>query len=75
MLGVSSLVAGTASVALTAVSVCAVICLTRVVMIGGIGARDQITAVGSAGFLVLASIAATTSSLRGLRAIRTAPGA
>jgi hypothetical protein len=72
-LTVSSVVAVTASVALAAITTCAVICVTRVLMIGGTGVRDQMTAVGAVSFLLLASAAATTSSVRGLRAVRTPP--
>ena len=71
MLTVSSVVAITASVALAAVTACAVICVTRVLMIGGFGVRDEMTAIGPVCFLVLASTAAATSSVRGFRAIRT----
>jgi hypothetical protein len=72
-LTVSSVVAVTASVALAAITVCAVICVTRVVMIGGIGIRDVTIAIGSVCFLLLASTAAVTSSVRVLRAVRTRP--
>ena len=75
MLTVSSAVALTASVALAAITACAVICVTRVLMIGGIGVRDEMTAIGPVCFLLLASAAAATSSVRGLRAVRTGPGA
>ncbi len=75
ILAVSSLVAVTASVALAALTACAVICVTRVLMIGGIGVRDEMTAIGPVCFLLLASAAAVTSSVRGLHAIRTRPGA
>lgn len=74
MLSVSSVVAAGASVALAAITACALICVTRVLMIGGIGVRDEITAIGPVCFLLLTSTAALTSSLRGLRAIRTSPG-
>jgi hypothetical protein len=73
MLTVSSVVAVTASLALSAITACAVICVTRVLMIGGIGVRDQMTAIGPVCFLLLASTAAATSSVRGLRAVRTGP--
>jgi hypothetical protein len=75
MLTVSSLVAVNASAALVAVSASAVICVTRVLMIGGIGFRDELTAIGAVGFLLFASAAAATSSVRGLRAVRGAPSA
>lgn len=75
MLTVSSVVAVTASVALAAITACAVICVTRVLMIGGIGVRDEMTAIGPVCFLLLASTAAATSSVRGLRAVRTRPDA
>jgi hypothetical protein len=75
MLTVSSVVAATASAALAAITACAVICATRVLIIGGIGIRDEMTAIGTVCFLVLASTAAATSSVRGLRAVRTGPGA
>lgn len=75
MLTVSSVVAVTATVALTAITACAVICVTRVLMVGNIGVRDQITAIGPVCFLLLASTAAATSSVRGLRAVRTGSGA
>jgi hypothetical protein len=75
MLTVSSLVAVNATVALVAVSASAVICVTRVLMIGGIGFRDELTAIGAVGFLLFASAAAATSSVRGLRAVRGAPSA
>jgi hypothetical protein len=73
MLTVSSVVAVTATVALAAITACAVICVTRVLMIGGIGARDTMTAIGPVGFLLLPSVAAATSSLRAVRAITTRP--
>ncbi len=73
MLTVSSVVAVTATVALAAITACAVICVTRVLMIGGIGVRDEMTAIGPVCFLLLASTAAATSSVRGLRALRTGP--
>jgi hypothetical protein len=72
MLTVSSVVAVPASVALAAITACAVICVTRVLMIGGTGVRDDMTATGLVCFLLLASAAAATSSLRGLRTLRTA---
>ena len=75
MLTVSSVVAGTASLALAAITACAVICVTRVLMIGGIGIRDEMTAIAPVCFLLLATAAATTSSVRGMRAVRTGPGA
>lgn len=75
MLTVSSVVALTASVALAAITACAVICTTRVLMIGGIGVRDEMTAIGPVCFLLLASASAATSSVRGLRAARTQPSA
>ncbi len=75
LLAVSSVVAGTASVALAAITACTLICVTRVLMIGGIGVRDGMTAIGPVCFLLLASTAATTSSIRGLRALRTRPDA
>jgi hypothetical protein len=75
MLTVSSVVAVAASVALAAISACAVICVTRVLMIGGIGVRDELTAIGPVCFLILASTAAAASSARGLRALRTRPDA
>ena len=75
MLTVSSVVAVTASVALTALTACAVICVTRVLMIGGIGVRDEMTAIGPVCFLLLACAAAAASSIRGLRAVTTRPGA
>ena len=75
LLTVSSVVAVTASVALAAITACAVICVTRVLMIGGIGVRDEMTAIGPVCFLLLASTAAATSSVRGLRAVRTGPDA
>ncbi len=75
MLTVSSVVAVTASVALAAITACAVICVTRVLMIGGIGVRDEMTAIGPVCFLLLASTSAATSSVRGLRAVRTGPSA
>ena len=72
-LTMSSVVAATASVALAALTACAVICVTRVLMIGDIGVRDEVTAIGPVCFLLLASAASATSSVRGLRAIRTRP--
>ena len=66
MLTMSSVVAATASVALAALTACAVICVTRVLMIGGIGVRDEVTAIGPVCFLLLASAASATSSVRGL---------
>jgi hypothetical protein len=75
MLTVSSVVALTASVALAAITACAVICVTRVLMVGGIVVRDEMTALGPVCFLLVASAAAATSSVRGLRAVRTGPGA
>jgi hypothetical protein len=75
MLTVSSVVAVAASVALAAIAACAVICVTRVLMIGGIGARDEMTAIGPVCFLLLAGTAAATSSARGLCALRTRPDA
>jgi hypothetical protein len=76
VLTVSSVVAATASAALAAITACAVICVTRVLIIGGIGVRDKMTAIGPVCFLVLASTAAATSSVRGLRAaLTTGPGA
>jgi hypothetical protein len=72
LLCVSSLVAVGASVALAALTSCAVICVIRVLLIGGIGVRDELTAIGPVCFLLLASSAAAFSSVRGLRAIRTA---
>lgn len=74
MLSVASVVASTATVALAAITACAVICLTRVLIIGGMSLRDQMLAIGPVCFLLLASAAAATSSVRGLRAIRTRPG-
>jgi hypothetical protein len=44
-------------------------------MVGGIGARDELTAIGPVCFLLLATFAAATSSARGLRAAGTAPTA
>ena len=73
MLTVSSVVAATASVALAAITVCAVICVTRVLAIGGIGVRDEMTAIGPVCFLLLASTAAATSAFRGLCAVRARP--
>lgn len=73
ILTVSSVVAVNASVALVAITACAVICVTRVLMIGGIGVRDEITAIGPVCFLFLASTAAVTSSVRGLRSIKAGP--
>jgi hypothetical protein len=74
MLTVSSVVAATATVALAAITACAAICLARVLMIGGVSVRDQMTAVGPVCFLFVTTAAAVTSSLRGLPAIRTRPG-
>ena len=75
MLTVSSVVAVTASLALTAITACAVVCVTRVLMIGGIGSRDEITSIAAVCFLLLATTAAATSSVRGMRAVRAGPGA
>jgi hypothetical protein len=75
VLAVSSVVAAAASSALAAITACAVICVARVLMIGGIGLRDEISAIGPAGFLLLATTAAITSSVRGLRAVRAGEGA
>jgi hypothetical protein len=75
ILTLSSIVAVSASVALAAITACAVICVTRILMIGGIGVRDEITAIGPVCFLFLASTGALTSSIRGLRAVSTGPGA
>jgi hypothetical protein len=60
--------------ALVAITACAAICVIRVLMIGGIGARDAMAAIGPLCFMLLASTAAATSSVRGLRAFRTRPG-
>ena len=68
-LTVSTIAAAMASGCLAAITACAMICLTRVLMIGGIGVRDEITAVGPVCFLLLTSAAAATSSIRGLRAV------
>lgn len=73
-LTVSSLVAVNASVALAALAACAAICLTRVLMIGGIDIRDELTALGTVCFLLVGTVIAATSSIRGLRAVRTTPG-
>jgi hypothetical protein len=73
MLTVSSIVAVTASVALAAITACAVVCVTRVLTVGGIGVRDEVTAIGPVCFLLLASTATATSSARGLRAVRAGP--
>lgn len=73
MLTVSAVVATGAAAALAAITTCAAISATRVLIIGGIDARDVTTAVGAVCFLLLASTAAATSSARGLRALRTAP--
>jgi hypothetical protein len=75
MLAVSSVAAVIASIALAAITACAVICVARVLMIGGVGVRDEMTAIGPVCFLLLASAAAATSSVRGLRAVRTGTGA
>jgi hypothetical protein len=75
MLTLSSVFAVGASVALAAISVCALICVARVLMIGGIGVRDEMTAIGPVCFLLLASATAAVSSVRGLQALRTEEGA
>jgi hypothetical protein len=73
LLTISSLFATTASVALTALAACALICITRVLLVGGVGLRDELTAIGTVSFLILASGAAATSSVRGLRAMAASP--
>jgi hypothetical protein len=75
MLIVSLVVAVGASGALAAITACAAICVLRVLMIGGVGTRDAIAAIGPVCFLLLASTAAATSSVRGLRCVRTGPDA
>ena len=74
MLTVSLVVAVAASGTLAAITACAAICVSRVLMIGGIGAGDAMAAIGPVCFLLLASTAAATSSVRGLRVVRTRPG-
>jgi hypothetical protein len=73
MLSVSVVVAVAASGALAAITACAAICVIRVLMIGGIGSLDAMAAVVPVCFLLLASTAGATSSVRGLRAVRTRP--
>lgn len=75
LLSLSSLVAMGASMALAALTTCAAISLTRVLLVGGIGVRDELTAIVPVCLLLVASSAAVTSSVRALHAIRTAPGA
>ena len=74
LLSVSSLVAAGASAALVAVATCATVCLVRVLMIGGISARDGLTATAPVGFLLFAAVAASLSSVRGVTAIRAGRG-
>jgi hypothetical protein len=71
MLIVSLLVAVAATGALAAITACAAICISRILMIGDIGAVDAMAAIGPVCFLLVTSTAAATSSVRGLRAIRT----
>jgi len=75
LLTVSSLVASAASIALMVLTACALVCVTRVLLVGSVSVRDELTAIGPVCFLILASAAAATSSIRGLRALRTAPSA
>ena len=74
MLTVSSVAAVCASIALAAITICASVCVVRVLMVGGISTRDGILAVGPVCFLLLSSAAAAASSVRGLHAVRTGMG-
>ena len=60
----------TASISLAAITASAVICVMRVVLIGGIGVIDETTAIATVSFLLLASATAATSSVRGMRAVK-----
>jgi hypothetical protein len=70
LLMASSLVGAAAAAALAAVAVCAAVSLSRVLLIGGVSLRDDFTAIGAVGFLVLSSVAAAVSSRRGLITFR-----
>ena len=65
----AAVLSGGASVALVAVTGAAAVCLARVLMVGGIGARDTAMAVGPTVFLLLASVSAVTSSVRSVPAL------
>jgi MFS family permease len=62
----SALLSGAAAVALVAVTISAALCLSRVLLIGGIGPRDMAMAVTPTVFLAVASVLGVTSSLRAL---------
>ena len=76
LLTVSAWLSTGAAAALVAVTIAASLCLTRVLIVGGIGARDTAMAVIPAVFLTLASGLAVTSSLRAVPQLtaRTSPG-
>lgn len=74
-LAASWLVAVATTLSITAVTTCAVVCLAKVLITGGISGRDELTAIGPVCFLLLAAMSASVSSIRGLAAFRapTAP--
>jgi len=72
LLAGSTLLAAFVSFALIVVAVATCVCLTRVLIIGGLDARNTAMAVGAVTTFLLASSAAGTSALRGVRALRPA---
>lgn len=74
ILRTSSSIAGASTIALAAITTCAAVCLTRVVMIGGLSLRDQLTSVAPVCFLMLATGCAAVSSVRGFAVLRAASG-
>lgn len=69
LLAGSTWVAAAVTLALAATAVAASVCLTRVLMVGGTGARDTAVAVGAALVLAVACAGALTSTVRGMRAV------
>lgn len=65
-LAVAALLSAGAAAALVGVTVSAVLCLSRVLIVGQIGLRDTTMAVVPVAFLAVASLLAVTSSLRAL---------
>lgn len=70
LLRLSSVAAIATAGALAATTACAAVCAARVLMVGGISALGELGTIGPVCFLLVASLAASTSSLRGLRAVR-----
>lgn len=74
LLTLSSIAAMGLAVALSATTLCAMVCVAHVMMVGGMSSNARLGAIVAVCGLLAASGAACTSSLRGLRAVGLRPG-